>query len=153
MAVVYATYSDFTQVYSLKNVGEVDVNSYWLIHGALRVNERLSSRYTTPFSSNNETAKDLSIHYAALGILKRTRNQTDSIELENYLNQRISDILSGGSDMISSDGTIVSPGDNGMNTVYSSHESYNPVFDMRPSIDQRVDPNELDYLYDRDRDI
>lgn len=151
MSVTYAVYSEFTQVYSLKNVDESEVSSYWLVHGALRVNEQLGCAFTIPFSSNNLTAKDLSIHYAALGILKRTRNQTDSQELGDYLRSRITDILSGGCGMITTSGEALAPDkDNGLNSAWSTNQNYNPTFDMRCPEDQRVDPNLIDHLYDRD---
>ncbi len=151
MAVTYAVYSEFTQVYSLKNVDQAEVSSYWLVHGALRVNEQLACAYVVPFSSNNQTAKDLSIHFAALGILKRTRNQTDSQELGDYLKSRITDILSGGCGMITTSGQMVAETrDNGLNTAWSTNQQYNPTFDMRCPEAQRVDPDLIEDLYNRD---
>ena len=74
MAVTYANYTDFTAVYSVRGVSETEINSYWLSYGALRTNEALGGYFTVPFSSNNDTAKDLSIYFAYLGILDRQKS-------------------------------------------------------------------------------
>ena len=152
MPVTYATYSDFTLVYSFKGVSDSEINSYWLSHGALRVNEALGAYYTTPFSSNNETAKDLSIHFAALGLYKRTRNQTDSDELNDYIDQRLKDIVDNGASMITTSGDSLSfdKSRNNNNTITSNMMNYTSVFDMRCPIDQRVDPDLIDDTWDED---
>ena len=150
MSVTYATYSEYTMVYSDKGVSQSQINSYYLPQGALRVNETLGSCFTIPFSSNNETAKDLSIHFAHLAILLRTRNQEDSNELKKELIQRVSDICSGNLGMVLTDGTILSPGSTSRNEVWSTTQNYKPVFDMRDSWEQRVDPDYLEALSDED---
>ena len=107
MAVTYATFSEFTQVYSIRGVSQTEISSTWLPHGALRVNESLGGYFTVPFSDNNQTARDLSIHYGYLGLLNRTRNQTDSTELREYLDRRITDITCYNAPMILDDGTAL----------------------------------------------
>lgn len=145
----YATYAEFTQVYSWRGVSESEISSYWLQYGALRVNEALGHFYTTPFSSNNVTAKDLNIHFAALGILIRTRKQEDSAELKKELEQRISDITSGGKYMILDDGTTIVPNEN-INSPWGQTADYKPVFDLRDAEEQRIDPDRLDYVWSED---
>jgi len=150
MPVTYATFSEFTQVYSLKGVSQADISSQWIPYGALRVNEALGQCFTTPFSSNNETAKDLSIHFGYLGLLLRTRNQTDSEELRNDLMSRVSMICSGNSPMITSSGETMFPEATTLNDLYSTTQTYKPVFDMRNAECQRVDPDWIDDLNDED---
>ena len=142
--ITYADYSEFTQVYSVKGVSEAAVNSQWLPYGALRVNEGLGSVFTLPFSTNNQSAKDLSIHYAYLGLLLRTRNQTDSEELLKDLNLRITDIRCGNQPMITTTGEAVYPESTSRNDFWSTTQNYKPVFDMRDSLEQRIDPDQLD---------
>jgi len=146
----YATYAQFTQVYSVKGITEADISSYWLTYGALRVNESLGGVYTTPFSSNNETAKDLSIHFGYLGILYRTRNQTDSEELQKEMERRIKAIVDDNMPMILSDGSNYFADTDTTLDAWSSTQDYKPVFDMRDDICQRVDPDLIDDLNDED---
>lgn len=140
MPTTYASFADFTSVYSLKGVDKAEVESSWLPYGALRVNESLGARFTTPFSSNNQTARDLSIRYAYLGILNRTRNQSDSDEMVRALDARITALNSGSAPMILDDGTSLFANQGGAES-WSSTQGYKPVFDMRDAEYQRVDPD------------
>ena len=142
----YATLAEFATVYSYETFGISDgeVNSTWLPYGYLRVNEGFGGCFTLPFSSNNETAKDLNIHYAFLGILLRTRNQDDSDELEESLAGRVSDICSGNSAMILSDGAAYRPDIATKFEAWSNTQKYKNTFDMREAINQRIDPDLID---------
>ena len=145
MSVTYATYSEFTQVYSLKGVSQTEINSYWLPHGALRVNENLGGFFTTPFSSNNHTARDLSIHFAYLGINARARtSQPQDIPIRNELEQRITDITCGNAPMILDDGSLIQSPTTKFN-AWSSTQQYEPMFNVLEPEQQRVD---CDYVID-----
>lgn len=140
----YATYQQYTMVYSEKGIGQSEISSYWLFYGAQRVNECLGGFYTLPFSSNNATARQLSIDYGHLGILIRTRRQDDSEELINELEKRISYLTSSGSPMMTDSGESIFPDRNNVFDVYSSTKDWKPVFDLRDAVDQRIDPDQLD---------
>lgn len=147
----YATYEQFTAVYSVKGVSEAEINSAWLPHGTLRVNEALGGYYTTPFSSNNWTARDLCIQYAYLGILVRTRNPDDSKELLKQIMIRVTDITSGGKPMVMDDGAnTILPDKNNQSESWSTTMDYKPAFDMRNAMDQRIDPDRLSDEWDED---
>jgi len=151
MAIKYATYSEFSGFYSPKGITQDEIENFWLVHGSLVVNERLGGHFTIPFSSNNETAKDLSIHFSYLGILNKTRNQTDSQELKTYLDERIASIVSSGTAMVTTDGfSIKASNGNPRTTAWSNTQDYNPVFDHREAIYQRVDPDLIEDEFDRD---
>lgn len=151
MALTYATYSEFTQVYSLSKISEAEISSAWLPHGALRVNESLGGAFTIPFSSNNYTARDLSIHFAYLGILKRTRNQTDSQELDECLQRRITDITCFNTPMITDSGDALYADKPGKYNVFGSTAEYKNTFDMRDPVFQRVDSDLIRDLNQEDR--
>jgi len=152
MAIKYATPDQFTEVYSLKGITSEDINDTWLPHGALRINEELGGCFITPFSSNNQTATDLSIRFAYLGILERTRNQTDAAEMRISLlgidqdgkGGRIGNIKRGNSPMITTSGDSFFADDGSVNDVWGNHDGYKPVFDMRDPMCQRVDPDRID---------
>mgnify|MGYP003144235904 CR=1 FL=1 len=152
MSITYATYSEFTLVHSLQGITQAEINSHWLPQGALRVNESLGGIYTTPFSDNNMTAKSLSIDYAYLEILQtRTRKQDDSEEMLKKIKSRITDITCFGKPMMTDSADAIFP-TGPEHGAWSPVQAHNPVFDMRDSIEQRVDPDYLDALDNRDTD-
>ena len=144
MLTPYATYSEYTQIYSDKGVSQNEVTSSWLPYGTLRVNECLGGYYTTPFSTNNATARDLCIHFAHLGILLRTRKTDDSEELRKSLERRCASLTSSGSPMMTDDGIPIRPTEDNVFDVYSNTKDYKPVFDLRDAVNQRVDPDQLE---------
>lgn len=148
----YATYTQFTSVYSAKGVSEAEINSAWLPYGADRVNEAFGGWYTIPFSSNNHTARRLSIDFAYLGILIRTRNETDSEELSNQLDKRIGYLTSSGAPMLTDSGESIFPNaaQNNVFDVYNVNGTDKPVFDMRDPVYQRVDPDLIDQNWSDD---
>jgi hypothetical protein len=91
------------------------------------VNARLSSQYTTPFSNNNLTAKDLVIDMVYVQN-NLTRQPEKTKLLNEYLDTRFTALLNGGAGMITSSGGVamVAVGD----TVWSSTENYPPTFGM-----------------------
>ncbi len=142
MTITYANFTQFTAVYSVRDITPAAITDTWLPHGALRVNEALGGAFTTPFGSDNFTARDLSIHYAYLGILMRTRKQDDSTELREYLETRVTDIRSANMPMVLEDGTqLFSDGSGGQ--VWSNNQDFKPIFDHRESEFQRIDPDLL----------
>jgi len=151
MTVTYATYAEFTAVYSVKGVSQTEIESYWLSHGALRVNENLGGYFTTPFSTNNETAKDLSIHFAFLGMNNRSRNTLEgTLRVKSELDTRITDIRCGNTPMILSSGDSIFSS-NAREDAWSTTQDYQPVFNMLNPLDQEVDPDYIDELKDAQR--
>lgn len=148
----YATAANFTAVYSLKGISETEISSAWLPYGTQRVNEVLGGWYTLPFSSNNITARQLTVDYAYLGVLIRTRKETDSKELKNELKERIASITSSGAPMFTDSAESIYPSAdvNNVFKVYSSTKDYKPVFDLRDSEYQRPDPDQIREQFDND---
>ena len=148
----YATVTNFTAVYSLKGISESEINSAWLPYGTQRVNEVLGGWYALPFSSNNITARQLTVDYAYLGVLVRTRKETDSKELKEELKERIASITSSGAPMFtdSAEAIYPDPSVNNVFSVYSSTKDYKPVFDLRDTEFQRVDPDQIREQFDQD---
>lgn len=108
------------------------------------VNARLASQYTTPFSSNNLTAKDLIVDMVYVQN-NLTRQPEKTKLLKDYLDERFKALLSGAADMITSSGTAAATviGE----TVWSSTENYPPVFGMS-DIEKSIPSSEQ--LYDED---
>jgi len=152
MAITYATFADFTAIYSLSpRVQQAEVESHWLPHGALLISEFLGKCFTIPFSSNNETAKDLNVHFAYLGILERTRNQNDSEELSNALMMRVKNICEGNAPMITTSGEAIFANDlNNKFDAWSNTQNYRNTFDMLDAECQSIDPNLIRDELDKD---
>jgi hypothetical protein len=144
MTYPYATFEEFTMAYSFSGITEAAINSYWLFYGSQRVNSALNKLYTTPFSSNNWTAKDLTIQYAALGILVKTLDPEDGLELERTIKRQINNITSGGGSMVDITGSPILPDlADPRRQTWSSTMDYKNVFDMREPEEQRIDPDLL----------
>ncbi len=145
----YATLAEFEGRFPNTRVSCVDLVNTWLVLGTTRVNEALGKCFTVPFSSNNQTAKELSIEYAYLGILQRTR-AADSDEMLQLVNERVTNICSGNAPMVTTGGdAIFATGAN--ESVWSNTKDFKPTFDMRRPERQRVDPDLLDALESEDR--
>lgn len=115
------------------------------------VNERLGAQFTTPFSSNNATAMELSRDFAMYLLQVRTIAPGDAAEIKELLDDRIKALLAG-APMSTNSGNPIATIDVS-NTVFSTHETYKPTFDMRSEHFQRVDPNLIDFLDDEDANV
>lgn len=146
--ITYATFSDFTAVFSLKGVSQAEISSAWLPQGALRLHEALAGYFTTPFSDNNYTAKDLNIKYAYLEILARNRVQNNDIRVIEDIDKRIEDIRQRNSPMILNDGRPLFAATTKVD-AYSTTQDYNPTFTVLDPRAQRVDPELKRDEYDK----
>jgi len=89
------------------------------------VHSRLGGQFTTPFSSNNLTAKDLIVD--ALYVQNMLTRQPDHAKaVRESLDARINDLLSGKTSMVDSAG--VAAGGMVGETVWSNTQNYSPVF-------------------------
>ena len=144
----YATYGQFTAVYSLKGISQEEISSHWLFYGSSRVDESIGDVFSTPFSSNNQTARELCIDFAMVGLLTKTRNQEDSRELREVLKERVAVIRSSG--LMRTDAGSTIRADGGGLTVYANTENFKNTFDFRDALYQRVDPDRIGDDWDRD---
>ena len=145
----YATFAEFTDVYSVRGVSEGDLTTYWLPYGTIRTNEALGGNFTTPFSSNNETAKDLSIHYAYTGILARQRTGdpvANKVKVE--VEERLEQIKQGNQPMALSDGSTIFS-NVARSDAWSTTQDFNNTFNQLPPELQRVDPDLIEDLINR----
>ena len=148
MAVQYATVAQFNEVFSLHDIGSNAINTR-LIRASTRVNEYLGSVYATPFSSNNATARELTIDITFVGFMLRTRNQEDSKEMRDDVMARIDALVNGMAYMMTDSGEQLSR-EGIINHIWSTTRDYNNVFDVRPEAEQNIDPDQYDYYKNRD---
>lgn len=100
---------------------------------------RLSPRFTTPFSSNNLTVKDLVIDMTVIraGIFKMEQLE----DLQASIDSRIKMLLDGTMIMVTTSGEVATQAQaTGMSTVHD----YQPVFGMGDIIDAEPDPDRIE---------
>src|SRR3990167_9275868 len=144
----YATFAQYTAVYSVPGVVQ-SVTETFIARAGVRLEEALGAFYTTPFSSNNQTAIELTIDIARWMLQLRTSKQDDSKELGSEIENRIKELRSGMSTMATTSGAAIEPS-NAANTAWSTTKDFKGVFDMRDAPEQRIDPELLDDLDNRD---
>lgn len=119
--------------------GASEISSVYVEYAERELEGYLAGYYTVPFSSNNLTAKDLSIDltYLRIGNLKAK----DRKEFREEVMGRIKQLQIGAASMMtSSGGQLQSVGE----LVYSDSKDYHPVFGMGDTLDFAVDSSQVD---------
>lgn len=121
---VLARYDELSK---LPNVSSTSVQDDLIGMAEAGIHGRLASRFSTPFSTSNITARDLMVDM--LYIQVNATRQPDKIKvLQEHLDGRIKALLTGQGDMVDANGVVaaVMVGD----TVWSSSQNYSPVFGL-----------------------
>lgn len=138
----YAVWGDVVDRHSmLGNVGDsTKMEATHIQPAENEVNARLASAYTVPFSSNNITAKDLTIQLVFL----RTGHLKDDnwANFKTYVDERFDRLLDGSEAMLTTSGDVLSSQD--ATQAYHTHSGYKPVFDLGPVERQEVDQDLID---------
>ena len=137
----YVNWGDIVGRYAAldKKGGASEVSTSWISPIEFQIDGLLSPEYSAPFSSNNETVKDLCIElaYIRMGNI----NIKDRKELKDNFMERIKRIKSGSEAMMTSSGdSIVAVGD----TIWSSTEDYHSVFDLGEVTNWNVDSSQIE---------
>lgn len=118
--------------------GSSEVGSVHITYAEAYLESRFSGYFTIPFSSNNLTAKDLSIDLTYLRI--GNFGQKDRKIFRDEIEDRIKQIKLGNDQMITNSGdSLGSVGE----AVYSPHQNYHPVFGMDDEFMFDVDSSQL----------
>lgn len=122
-----------------KSKDATDVASSYIFFAEADIDSRLASRFTVPFSSNNVTAKDLTIDLTYLKVYQFKDPEKAKL-IEESINARIDKLLAGKSSMMTTSGdTLTSVG----GTLYSTTGDYAPVFGMGNVEDFLVNSSQL----------
>ena len=134
----------YAELDKLPNGSSPEVQNNLIAMAEADCHSRLSSRFTTPFSTSNLTARDLCVDILYIQT-QMTRQPEKAKGLKEYLDMRILDLLEGRSKMIDSSGiaALTAVGD----TIWSSTEDYPPVFGVSDII--KAEPSS-GQLYDED---
>jgi hypothetical protein len=144
----YATFDEFAARYPTR-LGAAEVTSHFLAPAAQRLDAMLAGWFSAPFSENNLTAKDLSIDLAQVLLLQRSKDPRDWQPLAAHLERRIVDLREGREAMITVSGEAMHRVPHG--SVWSSTQDFKPIFDLRGTEAQRVDPDQIADEEQRDR--
>ena len=100
---VYATFSDFNARYATRLAAE-EVTSHYLPYAAARLEGLLGPYFSVPFSSDNVSARDLTIDLAYLLLLQRSKEPGDARPLAASLRARLEALAAGREAMITASG-------------------------------------------------
>ncbi len=131
----YCSVEDVRGRYSeLVTMSKFDVVSYHLQYAEMELDGYMAPFYTVPFSSNNLTAKDLSIDLTYLRVANLKTAERNDYRKE--LMDRIKMYQDGSAIMITTSGDALS---SASGAAWSSTENYHPVFGMGNVTDFCVD--------------
>lgn len=134
---VLARYDELSK---LPNVSSASIQENLMQMAEAGISGRLGGSFTTPFSSNNLTAKDLIVDMLYVQV-NMTRQPEKAKALLDTVDSRIAALLSGSSVMLTTSGTVAltSVGD----TVWSSTEDYPLTFGVSPIEHAQVSSQQL----------
>jgi hypothetical protein len=143
----YIDWADVVDRYPmLSNVGDATkMENTHIVPAEGEVDARLAPVFTTPFSSDNVTARDLAIQlvYLRAGFLK----DDNWVNFKNYVDERFDRLVDGSEAMLTSSGDVLSSQDT--TEAYHTHEGYKPIFDLTDVINQEVDIDLIDAENDK----
>lgn len=139
----YVNYADVVNRYPMigKSGGEDQITSDFIRYAEFELEEKLGKKFSIPFSSNNMTAKDLSIDLTYLKFMRTTGNDFDFETLQASVNSRIAGLLKGDAFMAieSSD-----PLGKSEDSVYVGM-NYKPVFGLGDELEFDVSSERLSF--------
>jgi len=109
--------------------GATEVGCAHIYYAEYELDGLLSRYYTTPFSTNNITAKDLAIDLAYLRLGNFKLSDDDRKQFREEIMMKIQKLIDGEAGMQLVDGTVVYTAGE---TIYSSTSDYHPVFGFSP---------------------
>lgn len=122
----YIDWKDVTDRY--KAIGDdldaTKINSTFINYAETKVDGRLAAKFTTPFSNNNITVKDLCIDLVYIKAGNLSIEETE--KLNNQVEKTLNDLMSGDQAMILDDGTATFASVSG--TIWSTTQNYHPTF-------------------------
>lgn len=122
------------------------VDSHFILYAENELDTRLAPFFTVPFSSNNLTAKDISIDLTyAKSIQYEDPKKNKSIN--DLIDKKIDSLIGGGSSMLTTSGEVILPTNSNYDS-YSSTESYHSAFGMGDFEDFSVSSAQLSAEWD-----
>ena len=145
----YILVSDFSGRYSkvASDVGSASLAVDFIPYGENWVDGALSSAYTSPFSNNNLTAKDLSIDYSYLKTLEFS-DPKKAKSIRDSLDARVKMLISGSAQMVLDDGSLVGQD---VQQAWSETQDFSPTYGVGDMLDMQVSSSRI-YNKEQSRD-
>ena len=137
----YINWDDVVDRYSEVNnlSGADEFSSAYIVYAEAFVDGSLATHFTTPFSSNNTTVRDLTIDQA---YWRAARFKLESaVEVNSAFLDTVRMLKKGTLSMINDSGEVIS--NRAPSGMFSSTQSYHHAFDMTPTIEQHIDPDQI----------
>lgn len=125
----------------------VKAASHYVSYAEAYIDSRLAQKFTTPFSSNVQTVRDLAIDVVQMRAL-RGMNNDEYKNITAEVNSRIASLLRGEDSLITTSGDVVHQNLNLAGTGYSTTAAYHPVFS--PVLDPELLVPSSSYIQDEE---
>lgn len=141
----YANWNDLISRYpQFETVGGSKVvNSSHIYAAEVEVDERLGPYYTTPFSSNNYTATDLTLELVFIRHYESNKPAWVEKKMERT-SMRFDALIAGTSFMVTTSGDSVIPINAGSGAFYSNTKDYHPTHGVGEVTDMHVSSSQLE---------
>lgn len=117
------------------------VDSAYIVFAENELDGRLASYFTVPFSSNNLTAKDLSVDMTYAKIIQY--DDPEKYEaIMGHVDKVIGDLILGDTHMVVDDGTLLYSSN--IDDAWSNTEDYHSAFGMGDFLDFAVSSEQID---------
>ena len=120
--------------------GAIKVASHYVAYSEAQIDSALGVKYTTPFSNNNLTIRDLTIDLAYARAIRGRSEEYKEIRAD--ITSRIWALLNGQAVMVTTSGDVIRPPYAG-GPAWSNTMDYHPVFGMLDEIDVVVSSQQL----------
>lgn len=136
----YITTSDFAIRYAkvFSDIGSSSLIEH-MNYAEAAIEGALSSKFSTPFSSNNVTVKDLSIDAAYARSIKFKDTEKAKL-IQDSIEEKVKALLEGTMEMSTTSGTAISAD---INNNWSETQDYTPVFGKGDITDFKIDSSQL----------
>lgn len=149
----YCEYTDVVARYrKVSDVNSISsIESNFIVYAEAELDQRLSGAFTTPFSSNNITIKDLSIDLTYAKVIRFDDPEKAAL-IDKHVSTSIQALLDGNSQMITSSGDSLAI-ESTADIPWSNTMSYHSAFGMVNDVYFKVSSNQIyDELEARDYD-
>lgn len=133
----YISWADVQRKYPLTTSigGASEVGSTYINRAEYQLDGILGTHFTVPFSSNNETIKDLAIDLTYMNIARGKDDRVSDISSDFY--HQISMLKMGEMVMMTSSGGVIAP--DVAQALYSKDMNAQPIFDVDGELNWGVD--------------
>lgn len=144
----YINWDDVTLRYpevETRNAGAAAVGSAYIQYAEAAIDGMLASHFTTPFSSNNLTAKDLSVELVYARIIRKADKEAAAMAAAG-VSSMVTMLKNGSLGMVTTSGDIIANNGTG-DEIWSTTQNYHSIFGVN---DPKLSPIDSSQIYDEE---